>query len=253
MITTTGKSVYLYNTIFEDFKKKINNNINIEDIPNKIIIDFEKSLQKSIKTNFPNLVIDGCYFHYVKLLWGKAKKLGLCKKEELKNTKILLFVLIIIPFLKVDDKVDVFEKIEELFTNKDNGYRKMVAYFRKNWLNNNYINYNEISEDGYINRTNNYLEWFHGYLNDTLQCFHPKILYLISKYKLYLINIYENININLVNNDTKKTVEKFSIVADILKFIKNYNIKSKTKININIIFQSDENEKNIIKKIYNYI
>ena len=67
MIPTTGKSVYLYNTIFEDVKKIIiNNNINIEDIPNKIIIDFEKSLQKSIKTNFPNSVIDGCYFHLVK-------------------------------------------------------------------------------------------------------------------------------------------------------------------------------------------
>lgn len=151
---------------------------------------------------------------------GKAKKLGLCKKEEL-----LLFVLKIIPFLKVDDKVEVFEKIEELFSNKDNGYGKMVAYFRKNWLNNKYINYNEISEDEYINRTNNYLESFHGHLNDTLQCFHPKISYLISKYKLYLINIYEKIKTNLVNNDTKKKVEKFSVVADILKFIKNYNIK----------------------------
>lgn len=159
MIPTTGKSVYLYNTIFEDVKKIIiNNNINIEDISNKIIIDFEKSLQKSIKTNFPNSVIDGCYFHFVKLLWDKAKKLGLCKKEELKNTKILLFVLKIIPFLKVDDKVEVFEKIEELFSNKDNGYGKMVAYFRKNWLNNKSINYNEISEDEYINPSNNYLE-----------------------------------------------------------------------------------------------
>ena len=51
----------------------------------------------------------------------------------------------------------------------------------------------------------------------------------------------------------KKTNEKFNVVADILNFIKYYNNKYKTKININIILQSDENEKNIINKICNYI
>ena len=112
----------------------------------------------------------------------------------------------LIPFLKEDDKFEVFEIIEELFSNKENGYGKMVAYLRKYWLKNNFINYNDLSEDEYINRTNNFLELFHGNLNNTLQCFHPKISYLISKYKLYLISLYEKIKIktNLVNNDTKK-------------------------------------------------
>ena len=88
MIPTTGKSFYLYNKIFEDVKKIINDNgIKLENIPTRIIIDFEKSLQKSIKINFPKAITDGCYFHFVKLIWNKAKKLGLCKKDELKKQK----------------------------------------------------------------------------------------------------------------------------------------------------------------------
>ena len=62
------------------------------------MIDFEKPLQNAVKTNFPNAIVDGCYFHFVKLLWTKAKTFGLCSKKKLKITKILIFILKIIPF-----------------------------------------------------------------------------------------------------------------------------------------------------------
>jgi hypothetical protein len=132
MIPSTGKSFFLYNSIFGDVKKILfDNEIDIKKIPKRIIIDFEKGLQKAIKQNFPDSTIDGCYFHYVKLLWGKAKKFGMCKKNELSTTKILLFVLKIFPFLRLDDKIEVFFKLEELFLNSENKYRKMIAYYKK--------------------------------------------------------------------------------------------------------------------------
>ena len=53
------------------------------------MIDFESSLIKVVKSIFTNSKINGCYYHFVKLLWGRAKKLGLCQKENLKTTKIL--------------------------------------------------------------------------------------------------------------------------------------------------------------------
>lgn len=58
--------------------------------------DFEISLQKELRKNFINSKIDGCFFHYVKLLWSKTKKFGLCTKEKIKTTKIILFILKII-------------------------------------------------------------------------------------------------------------------------------------------------------------
>ena len=176
--------IFLYKVILEEIKQiLIINNINLNDIPKRIIIDFEKSLQKAVKLTFPESIIDGCYFHYVKLLWGKAKNLGMFKKINLETTKIILFILKIMPFLKGDDKKVVFSKLEEIFDKKEGEYGKLISYYKKNWLNNEYIYYTEVSNEEYINRTNNYLESFHGHLNDNLQCFHTKLSYLIYKYK----------------------------------------------------------------------
>ena len=64
------------------------------------MIDFEVALQNALKNNFDKILINGCYFHYVKLLWEKCKRLGLCCKDKIKHTKILIFILKIIHFLK---------------------------------------------------------------------------------------------------------------------------------------------------------
>ena len=43
----------------------------------------------------------------------------------------------------------------------------------KKWLNNDYLNYADLTELEYSNRTNNYLESFHHVLNQTLKVYHP--------------------------------------------------------------------------------
>lgn len=80
-----------------------------------------------------------------------------------------------------------------------------------------------------------------------------KISYLISKYKNYLINIYEKVKSNLVCNNCPINNKKFSVVDDIFKFIKNYNNKYHSNININLIIQANDDEKSIIYKVCNYI
>ena len=103
LIPKTGKTEYLYNLIFKDIKLIIKDaNINIEEITRYFMIDFEVGLQKAIKLYFPNALISGCFFHFVKCLWEKAKKLHLCKKDKIKHTKILIFILKIIPFINID-------------------------------------------------------------------------------------------------------------------------------------------------------
>ena len=57
------------------------------------MVDFEKSLINAIKKNFPETIINGCFFHYIKLLWKKAKSLSLCNKNNLKNTKLVILYL----------------------------------------------------------------------------------------------------------------------------------------------------------------
>lgn len=51
-------------------------------------------------------------------------------------------------------------------------------------------------------RTNNYLENFHHLLNKAIEVYHPKVSYLMHKYKKYLIMIYQKVKKSLVK-DTK--------------------------------------------------
>ena len=214
-IPVTAKSEFIYDKIFSDIKSILNDNgFNINDLPNKFMIDFEKALQRSIKKNFNKAVIDGCYFHYVKILWANSKKLGLCKYDILKNTKKLIFLLKLFPFLEYEKREDLFKKIEEYYNLSEYKYKNFLKYFKKNWLKNPYINYIELTNDEFLNRTNNYIESFHSKLNNMLCSYHPKLSYLIEKYKMYLINVYEKINVSLVNKVPQK-MEKFSIINDI--------------------------------------
>ena len=101
-------------------------------------------------------------------------------------------------------------------------------------------------------RTNNYLENFHHLLNAAIEVYHPKVSYLIYKYKEYLITIYRKVKESLVKN-TKIVKNKFSVVDDVLMFISEYNKKYKTKLNIHKIIQSDQDELELINKISDYL
>lgn len=190
---------------------------------------FWKSLINCVKNNFKNAIVDGCFFHFVKLLLSKAKSLDLCKKSNLKNTKILIFILKMIPFMKYDDKEILFNKVEEFYSLKSDNYKKMVSYYRRNWFNNNdCVDYYDLNNNKYKNRTNNNLENFHYILNNKLECFHPKISYIIEKYIEYLIEVYNKIKTSFIKKVEIKS-ENFNIINDILTFIKNINLNYKDK------------------------
>lgn len=78
----TNKSYISYKKIFREIRDLLRQ-YNIEISFNKIIFkcDFEKSLLKSIREEFDNAKICGCYFHFIKSLWKKARNLGLTKKN----------------------------------------------------------------------------------------------------------------------------------------------------------------------------
>ena len=78
-----------------------------------------KNFCKPQKKNFPTAIIDGCFFHYVKLLWAKSKKFRLCKIQKLKKTKLILFIFKLLPFMEIDNRPDIFKKIEEYISIDD--------------------------------------------------------------------------------------------------------------------------------------
>ena len=128
----------------------------------------------------------------------------------------------------------------------------MIKYFKKTWLNNSYLNYEEITQKEYLNRTNNLLEYFHHLLNQNIEVFHPKFSYLVEKFIFFIKNIYIKIKESLVN-EIPNTINKFTIIDDIYNYLSNYNKKYSEKENLHQIIQGNDEELEIINKITKYL
>ena len=110
-VLMTSKTYESYLKIFQELKFIIQNyGIKFEPKGVKFICDFEKSLLGALKKEFEQGIINGCYFHYIKSLWKKVRKLGLTKSKYLENTKILIFALKIYPFIQKENKEIILMK-----------------------------------------------------------------------------------------------------------------------------------------------
>ena len=61
--------------LFIDFK------IDVDFKKISIMTDFEKGVRKALKEVFDGTPLYGCYFHFIKNLWEKAKQFGLFKRD----------------------------------------------------------------------------------------------------------------------------------------------------------------------------
>lgn len=86
----------------------------------------------------------------------------------MKETKLFVFLLKMLPYIKYDNKKNYYKDICNYFTKIDIGFKKFIIYYDKNWINTQFINFDCISQNEYYFRTNNYIENFHRLLNDTL-------------------------------------------------------------------------------------
>ena len=62
-------------------------------------------------------------------------------KNKTKKTKLFIFILKLITFKDPDIKEPFFENFEKYFSLNEDEYKKFLGYYKKNWLNNPYINY----------------------------------------------------------------------------------------------------------------
>ena len=87
MSQITGKSEFLNDNLFENIIKIIESkSIKIKDVTIKFNGRFWKKSNQLDKKNY-SPTIDGCFLHFAKILWKKAKAFRLCKKSNLKNNK----------------------------------------------------------------------------------------------------------------------------------------------------------------------
>ena len=77
-------------------------------------------MSKALKNIYPDCLLEGCYFHYVKALWGKSKNLGLINKANIKFLRFIILGYKIYPFLKEDDKKNFLESIDNYIIKIEN-------------------------------------------------------------------------------------------------------------------------------------
>ena len=125
--------------------------------------DFEIALRNAIKNCFPDSVIVGCFFHYVKAIVNKFKQLGLLKKKYFLNIYKILFYFKIYPFLYEEDQRNLLDFIIETFINSENiksnkNIIKFLIYFLKNWYGTSFTHFLDLTGNKLNIRTNNIAE-----------------------------------------------------------------------------------------------
>jgi hypothetical protein len=231
---------------------------------------------------FPNFKLKGCYFHYIKNIWAKAKKLGLCRKKFIDKTKLIIFALKIITFIKSENLNSFFTEITNFiasFNNEEKAvFNKFTNYYSKIWLKTNFIHFDLAYNENYTCRTNNLCESFHNTLTYSIEHPHPKLAIYIEE-MIKIVKSYFNKSINNLVNIKTNTEYKDNTFNSIYNFIMKYHSKYHTiiyfkgllqiendlkydlnKININILkilfgirLDEDSNEDNDTNEISNMI
>ena len=118
-----------YNHFYNILKNKYDFN------PKFLTCDFMKSNLNSIKNIFKeDTKIITCYFHFIQILWRKANSLHLRNKNYIQTTKLLIFNLKLLPFLKFDDMLKFYKEIKRQNIFNDNLYDIFFTYLEKNWI-----------------------------------------------------------------------------------------------------------------------
>lgn len=142
-----------------------------------VVIDFENGLISAIQKLFPNIQIQGCFFHFKQCIYRKLQKFGL-KQEydtdcDFANKVKLLEALAFLPVNHVHRGFDII--LEQ--TNFPPKMQKLIDYFEETWVGRMerrarkkprfqieiWNCYHSIIENMHI--TNNIVEgWHHGFL-----------------------------------------------------------------------------------------
>ena len=125
------KSFDLYYILFSNIKTlliKLNIEVNFDKIA--FMLDFENASRLALIKVFPKSPILGCFFHYVKALWCKAKKIGLTRKKYLKEIMILLFTLKLYQFITSEELDEYINTIDSIYKDKQ-PFNILIKYFKK--------------------------------------------------------------------------------------------------------------------------
>lgn len=164
--------------------------------PKKYHCDFEVAELNSFRKEFPSVSLRGCYFHWSKAVWKKAKSLGIKSKFD----KRIIGLTAALPLLPAENITDGLEYTKgESRENKK--FKLFFRYIDKFWMTEKF---NEVlCVFGERHRTNNVAESFHAKLNKEINKKNKSVLTLLAKLKeIESTVIHQNTNRRNTNIDT---------------------------------------------------
>jgi hypothetical protein len=175
--------------------------------PHKLITDFELPAIDAFKTVFPEAENHGCYYHYTKSLWRKAKELGINKSYYTRKPVALCNALPLLPSNKimegweyVKSEIQILDEIEFIPESEKLKLNKFKLYMERFWLRDaEFIRL--WCAFGERHRTTNFVEAWHSGLNKSFKktvITLYKLLQILSNdamyYTVYAKKIQENVD-----------------------------------------------------------
>lgn len=247
IIPMSHKSKNIYSYIFNTVVSILyDNNMKFNDKGVKIYCEFEYTMRKELKKIFPNCELRGTYYHYIKRLWVKAKKMGLCTKNFMEYTHQVVFALEMVPFLKTEDMKPFFEEIKEYINGLSEtfvpNFKRYIKYYEDVWGKTNFIHFDQISASEWNRRGNNNCEIYQYKLSNSIEYFFPKMASFVKRIK-DLIKDYT------IGSGAADENQSFNTYEAVYLFILDYQEKYEKKINFKALNELEDEFEQRMKKI----
>lgn len=162
-------------------------------MPRIITSDFESSLLKAIRHEFPESRLLGCYFHFKKAIERKLTKY----KINFNNSCKILSKMELLTVLPINEIYQGVEYIKTLTTDQQE-LSLFWIYFTRTWLNRfppSIWNLSSMNDVNMAGRTNNALERYNRRLGENFSNAHPNLCAFVSVIKIefqqYSEKLYE--------------------------------------------------------------
>lgn len=159
--------------------------------PSIVLIDFEQAAKNAFLREFPGVNVKGCHFHLNQSVIRKIGSLGLKSRyeENVDDFAILVKMMCALSALPVNEVLDGFLEMSEMFPENDHQTEEFLAYFEYTYVRGRekrngrrgdalfpieMWNCHDSIVDG-IARSTNCVEGFHFSLQSLFQCAHPSM------------------------------------------------------------------------------
>lgn len=106
------------------------------NVPKYYIIDHENACMKSLKIQFPDIIIKLCLFHMGQSLYKQIQSLQLASEfNSSKNVRLCCKMLSSLAFVPIENVAEVFVKLKAFIISQNNPKLTIFAeFFEKNYI-----------------------------------------------------------------------------------------------------------------------